>query len=117
MRTRLSHTCPPSLASSCRGATALTPFSVDGLENRPPDLVVQAVRVVPAQAMSPAGLRGFIGQGRLHPKPNACCPVSSQLGAGHEAKARSVDRLDHDRMSGAARANRGHPLLTAHAHP
>ena len=34
-------------------------------------------------------------RGGLHPNPNACWPVSSQLGAGHERAPGVLDQVDH----------------------
>jgi hypothetical protein len=56
-------------------------------------------------------------RGGLHPNPNACCPVSSQLGAGHEAGTGPVDQVDDDRVRGFAGADRRNGLLPAYAHP
>ena len=61
--------------------------------------------------------RAFYWLGGLHPKTKACSPVNSQLGGGHDCGRRPVDRLDHDRVSGAgaAGAHRRDGLLPAYA--
>jgi hypothetical protein len=39
-----------------------------------------------------------VSEERVHLKTNACCPVSSQLGAGHESPDGLVDPVDHNRV-------------------
>jgi len=43
-------------------------------------------------------------------KTNACSPVNSQLGAGHDRGRGPVDPVDHDRLRGAVGADREHGL-------
>src|SRR5215831_6743875 len=38
-----------------------------------------------------------VSEGRSHPKTNACLPVNSQLGVGHERGRGPVDPVDDDR--------------------
>src|SRR5215469_16111398 len=65
-----------------------------------------------------------VSEGGAHPKTNACSPVNSQLGAGHEPAGGPVDQVDHDRVRGAARADRRdslyphmHTLVELHGQP
>src|SRR5215469_5430284 len=57
-----------------------------------------------------------VSEGGAHPKTNACWPVNSQLGAGHEPAGGPVDPGDNDRLRGAVGADRRDSLLPAHAH-
>jgi hypothetical protein len=45
--------------------------------------------------------------GRLHPNPNVCWLVSSQLRVGHEPSTGPVDPVDNDWMRRVAGADRG----------
>ena len=48
----------------------------------------------------PTSWGGLMSEGRAHPKPNACCQVSSQLRAGHEAWAGAADWADESSDAG-----------------
>jgi hypothetical protein len=47
----------------------------------------------------------------MYPNPNACSPVSSQLGAGREPVVGSADPVDDGQVRGPVGANRRDGLL------
>jgi len=62
-----------------QGRRNTTPFGGWPSENRPPELVVRALRVVPAQAMCPGGQRGF---GVMGAAPICQCVLVAELTIG-----------------------------------
>ena len=56
-----------------------------------------------------------VSEGYVHPKTNACSPVNSQLGAGHDRRPGPVDPVDNDRRRCSAGADRWHSLLPSYA--
>src|SRR5215467_14232257 len=59
----------------------------------------------------------IVSEGGAHPKTNACSPVNSQLGAGHDRGRGPVDSVDDHRVCRVAGGDRRNRLLLAHAYP
>jgi len=71
---------------------------------------------VPAPGTKPqVNAQCDVSEERMLPKTNACSPVNSQLGAGHEPAGGSVDRVDNNRVRGVAGADRGDGVLPSYA--
>ena len=70
----------------------------------------QTVRAAAAPQPGNIG-KWLVSEGRMHPNPNACSLVSSQLGADRDRGRGPVDPVDHERLRGTACTHRRNRFL------